>query len=129
MPPCSFLILFYHNFRKSQCNNLYNFVDFDCASNVRVKMIMEVDGMKIGIPREIKNNENRVGLSARVCFSRKWTYCFSGNKCGLDRSFEDVDYKEAGAEIVAEQAKVGMWIWLLKLKNLLNQNIHILKKD
>ncbi|WP_269460006.1 hypothetical protein [Staphylococcus aureus] len=31
--------------------------------NVRVKMIMEVDGMKIGIPREIKNNENRVGLS------------------------------------------------------------------
>lgn len=26
-------------------------------------MIMEVDGMKIGIPREIKNNENRVGLS------------------------------------------------------------------
>ncbi len=28
------------------------------------KMIMEVDGMQeIGIPREIKNNENRVGLS------------------------------------------------------------------
>ncbi|MGT2377806.1 hypothetical protein ACVPOW_05845 [Staphylococcus aureus] len=41
---------------------------------------------------------------------------------------EDVDYKEAGAEIVAEQAKFGMWIWLLKLKNHLNLNIHIFKE-
>ena len=43
-----------------------------------------------------------------VCtlYSRKWTYCFSGNKCGSGSFFEDVDYKEAGAEIVAEQAKV-----------------------
>ena len=28
-----------------------------------VTIVMEVDGMKIGIPKEIKNNENRVGLS------------------------------------------------------------------
>lgn len=47
---------------------------------------------------------------------------------GAGSFFEDVDYKEAGAEIVAEQAKFGMWIWLLKLKNHLNLNIHILKK-
>ncbi len=33
---------------------------------------------------------------------------------GSGSFFEDVDYKEAGAEIVAEQAKVCMWRWLFK---------------
>ncbi len=40
---------------------------------------------------------------------------FSGNKC-ISTYFEDVDYKEAGAEIVAEQAKVWDVDMVIKVK-------------
>ncbi len=63
----------------------------------------------------------------KLCwFITKWCARFSRSghtvlvetNAGSGSFFEDVDYKEAGAEIVAQQAKVlGMWIWLLKLKN------------
>ncbi len=48
-------------------------------------MIMEVDGMKIGIPREIKNNENRVGLSPSGAHAlvESGQIRSSGNKCGF----------------------------------------------
>ena len=74
--------------------------------------------MKIGIPREIKNNENRVGLSP----SGVHALVESGHTVLVETNavsgsfFEDVDYKEAGAEIVAEQAKVWDVDMVIKVK-------------
>lgn len=67
-------------------------------------MIMEVDGMKIGILREIKNNENCVGLllsGVYVLVESGYIVLVEIN-VGLGLFFEDVDYKEVGVEIVVE---------------------------
>ena len=64
--------------------------------------------IKIGVPKEIKNNENRVAMTP----AGVWTLLSAGHEvvietgAGLGSSFTDTDYKEAGAIIVAtaEQA-------------------------
>ena len=58
--------------------------------------------MKIGIPKEIKNNENRVGLSPsgiHALVEQGHTVLVETN-AGSGSYFEDEDYKQAGAEIV-----------------------------
>ncbi|WP_318529088.1 hypothetical protein [Staphylococcus aureus] len=86
--------------------------------------------MKIGIPREIKNNENRVGLSpsgVHALVESGHTVLVETN-AGSGSFFEDVDTKKQVLRLLLNKQKFGMWIWLLKLKNHLNLNIHILKK-
>lgn len=64
--------------------------------------------MKIGVPKEIKNNENRVAMTP----AGVWTLLSAGHEvvietgAGLGSSFTDEEYKVAGATIVAtaEQA-------------------------
>lgn len=64
--------------------------------------------MLIGVPKEIKNNENRVAMTPAGVF----TLCTSGHEvlietgAGLGSSFTDKNYVEAGAKIVqtAEEA-------------------------
>ena len=64
--------------------------------------------MIIGVPKEIKNNENRVALTPAGVVS----YVQTGNKviiesgAGLGSAFTDEEYVIAGAEIVAEAADV-----------------------
>ena len=64
--------------------------------------------MIIGVPKEIKNNENRVALTPAGVVS----YVQAGHKviiesgAGLGSAFTDEEYVIAGAEIVAEAADV-----------------------
>jgi alanine dehydrogenase len=64
--------------------------------------------MIIGVPKEIKNNENRVALTPAGVVS----YVQAGNKviiesgAGLGSAFTDEEYVNSGAEIVAEAADV-----------------------
>ena len=64
--------------------------------------------MIIGVPKEIKNNENRVALIPAGVVS----YVQTGNKviiesgAGLGSAFTDEEYVISGAEIVAEAADV-----------------------
>jgi alanine dehydrogenase len=64
--------------------------------------------MKIGIPKEIKNHEYRVGLTppsvAELVAAGHQVYVETKAGDGID--FEDDDYKQAGAEIVANAAAV-----------------------
>ena len=86
--------------------------------------------MKIGIPKEIKNNEHRVGLSpsgVHALVDQGHEVLVETN-AGLGSYFEDGDY-QAGAKIVDEQSKLGMLIWSSKLKNHLNRNTNSLKKS
>src|SRR4051794_3159525 len=64
--------------------------------------------MIIGVPKEIKNNENRVALTPAGVVS----YVQAGHKviieagAGLGSAFTDEEYKDAGAEMIAEASDV-----------------------
>ncbi|MGQ4668182.1 alanine dehydrogenase [Metabacillus halosaccharovorans] len=64
--------------------------------------------MIIGVPKEIKNNENRValtpgGVTQLVAFGHR---VLIEDQAGIGSGFENEDYKQAGAEIVDNAKKV-----------------------
>ena len=58
--------------------------------------------MKIGVPKEVKNNEYRVGLTPKsVLELMKYDHeIFVESNAGSAIGFSDLDYKNAGAKIV-----------------------------
>jgi alanine dehydrogenase len=58
--------------------------------------------MKIGVPIEIKNNESRVSITPAGVYelSKQNHRLFVQTQAGLASGFTDLDYKEAGAEIL-----------------------------
>ncbi|NNE31609.1 MAG: alanine dehydrogenase [Winogradskyella sp.] len=58
--------------------------------------------MKIGVPKEIKNNENRVGMTPAGVFelTKRHHEVFVQQNAGLGSGFFDDDYKEVGATIM-----------------------------
>ena len=86
--------------------------------------------MKIGIPKEIKNNENRVSLSPSGVHAlvEQGHTVFVETNAGLGSYFEDVDYKEAGAKIVSEQAKIWDVDMVVKVKEPLESEYQFFKE-
>ena len=86
--------------------------------------------MKIGIPKEIKNNENRVGLSP----SGVHALIEAGHKvlvessAGCESYFDDQDYKIAGANIVSTKEKVWNVDMVIKVKEPLEEEFQFLKR-
>lgn len=74
--------------------------------------------MKIGIPKEIKNNENRVAMSPSGVHTLK----DAGHKvyiemgAGLGSSFTDEQYKEAGATLVSTAKEAWSQEMVMKVK-------------
>jgi alanine dehydrogenase len=64
--------------------------------------------MIIGVPKEIKNNENRVGLTpAGVAeFKKHGHQVFVQSTAGDGSGFKDEDYQGVGAEILDDIASV-----------------------
>jgi alanine dehydrogenase len=64
--------------------------------------------MIIGVPKEIKNNENRVGLTpAGVAEFRKHGHdVYVQSTAGLGSGFEDAEYEQAGATLLSTIAEV-----------------------
>jgi alanine dehydrogenase len=64
--------------------------------------------MKIGLPKEIKNNENRVGLTPEAVkqLTKNKHQVFVQKGAGIGSGFTDSEYIKAGAKIVptAQQA-------------------------
>ena len=58
----------------------------------------------IGIPKEIKNNENRVAITPAgvVALKKSGHQVLIEQGAGLGSGFEDADYKAAGADILVE---------------------------
>ncbi|KRG10414.1 alanine dehydrogenase [Staphylococcus sp. NAM3COL9] len=86
--------------------------------------------MIIGIPKEIKNNENRVSLSpsgVHALVEQGHTVIVE-NSAGLGSYFEDVDYTEAGAKIVNEQAEVWNVDMVMKVKEPLEEEFQFFKE-
>jgi len=90
----------------------------------------EVCGMKIGIPKEIKNNENRVSLSpsgVHALVEQGHTVLVETN-AGMGSYFEDIDYKEAGADIVSEASQVWDVDMVVKVKEPLEEEYQYFKE-
>jgi len=93
-------------------------------------MNLEVDEMIIGIPKEIKNNENRVSLSpsgVHALVEQGHTVIVE-KSAGLGSYFEDVDYTAAGAKIVNEQAEVWNVDMVMKVKEPLAEEFQYFKE-
>ena len=58
--------------------------------------------MKIGIPKEIKNNENRVGMTPAGVFelTKRNHTVYVQKTAGIGSGFTDEDYQNAGAELL-----------------------------
>lgn len=87
--------------------------------------------MKIGIPKEIKNNENRVGLSP----SGVHALVEAGHTVKVESSagegsfFTDEDYKDAGATIVDGPGEAWDVEMVIKVKEPIEPEYKYFKKD
>lgn len=66
------------------------------------------NNMIIGVPREIKNNENRVAMTPAgvVNLVQSGQTILIEKEAGLGSGFTDEEYKQAGAEIIVEASEV-----------------------
>ena len=74
--------------------------------------------MKIGIPKEIKNNENRVAMTPAgvVTLTNAGHEVYIQKGAGLGSSFTDEDYIAAGAKIVDTAEEAWSQELVLKVK-------------
>ena len=87
--------------------------------------------MKIGIPKEIKNNENRVSCTPAGVFA----LCKAGHEvyvetnAGAGSGFLDKEYEEAGAQIKAADEVFALADLIVKVKEYLPQEYHYLREN
>lgn len=64
--------------------------------------------MKIGVPIEIKNNESRVSITPAGVYelSKRNHQLYVQSQAGIASGFTDLDYKEAGAEVLPDLKSV-----------------------
>lgn len=87
--------------------------------------------MKIGIPKEIKNNENRVSLTPAGAYAliKAGHEVYVETNAGIGSSFTDNEYQEVGAVIVKTAKEVFEISQLvLKVKEYLEEEYCYLKK-
>ena len=87
--------------------------------------------MKIGIPREVKNNENRVGLppngvSALVDNGHD---VYVETNAGMGSQFTDEDYKNVGATIVDSAAEAWQAELVIKVKEPQSSEYQYFRED
>ncbi len=88
--------------------------------------------MIIGVPKEIKNNENRVALTpAGVQELRKFNHqVYVQSTAGLGSGFTDDEYVGAGAEILPTIEQVyGIAEMIMKVKEPIEQEYKLIKED
>jgi len=79
--------------------------------------------MRVGIPREIKNNENRVAMTPACVhdLTAQGACVIVEAGAGLGSGFSDADFRAAGAVIgTAEEAWLAVWWSRSKNPNLPN---------
>ncbi|MFK8181895.1 MAG: alanine dehydrogenase [Phormidesmis sp.] len=87
--------------------------------------------MDIGVPKEIKDQEFRVGLSpasVRALCDRSHTVVVEHN-AGVGAGFSDEDYAEAGAKIVAGASDVWAQAMVVKVKEPLRAEYSLMKSE
>lgn len=88
--------------------------------------------MIIGVPKEIKNNENRVAVTPAGTqeFIKKGHTVYVQTKAGEGSGFSDEEYKGAGAKILATAKEVfDIAEMIVKVKEPIEQEYGLIKKD
>ncbi len=88
--------------------------------------------MKIGCPKEIKNNENRIGLTpnAAHAYTQAGHEVFIEQGGGLGSALSDDEYRKAGAKILPSAAEV--WAeadMIVKVKEPLESEYELMKEN
>jgi alanine dehydrogenase len=88
--------------------------------------------MIIGVPKEIKNNENRVALTpagTQELVKRGHTV-YIQQSAGTGSGFNDESYVQAGAKIIAEAAEIfKLAEMIIKVKEPIEQEYKLIRKD
>ena len=88
--------------------------------------------MIIGVPKEIKNNENRVALTpagTQELVKRGHTVYIERN-AGAGSGFGDEDYKKAGAQILNQASEVFEKAeMIIKVKEPVEQEYKLIRRD
>ncbi len=87
--------------------------------------------MTIGIPKEIKNHEYRVGATPAMvrAFVENGHRVFVQNAAGTKIGFEDADYAAAGATMVKTAAEVYKNDMIIKVKELQESEFPLLHRE
>lgn len=88
--------------------------------------------MKIGIPKEIKNNESRVGMTPSGVFElvKNNHKVFVQSTAGLASGFSNADYLNAGAELLNNIEEVyAMSEMIVKVKEPIEQEYAFIKEN
>jgi alanine dehydrogenase len=104
----------------------------ECAFLSEIKELLEGCQMRVGIPTEIKNNENRVAITPAGVheLTRRGHEVFIQSGAGLGSSFSDSDYLAQGAQILETADEV--WAagdLLLKVKEPIESEYVKLRKN
>lgn len=88
--------------------------------------------MIIGVPKEIKNNENRVALTpagTQELVKRGHTV-YVQNSAGVGSGFDDESYAKAGAKMVKEAAEIfKLAEMIIKVKEPIESEYKLIRKD
>jgi alanine dehydrogenase len=88
--------------------------------------------MIIGVPKEIKNNENRVALTPAGTqeLVKRGHAVYVQNTAGVSSGFSDDEYTKAGAKMVSEAADIfGMAEMIMKVKEPVEPEYKLIKTD
>lgn len=87
--------------------------------------------MLIGLPKEVKDNENRVGLTAGAVkvLTRRGHRVLVQAGAGLGSSIPDGEYRAAGADIVAEAADAWSAQMVVKVKEPIEVEYRFLREN
>lgn len=88
--------------------------------------------MKIGIPKEIKNNENRVALTPGgvITMLKNGHSVYVETTAGVNSGFTDDDYMQAGAQILATPKEVfDTSEMIMKVKEPIAQEYDLIRPD
>lgn len=87
--------------------------------------------MIIGLPKEIKDNENRVGMTAGAVrvLTRQGHRVLVESGAGVGSAITDDEYREAGAEIVADAADIWSAQMVVKVKEPIAPEYGYLRED
>lgn len=86
--------------------------------------------MKVGIPKEIKNNENRVGITPAgvEALKAKGHDVWIESGAGLGSNITDEEYKQAGAQMTSDVAKIWSADMVMKVKEPLKEEYQYFRK-
>lgn len=88
--------------------------------------------MIIGVPKEIKNNENRVALTpaGAMELTKRGHTVYVQSDAGLGSSFTDNEYREAGAEILPDiQSIYERGNMIMKVKEPIEPEYNLIRED